>query len=548
MDIREQKTQFFAHQPRRQTAVSHPTFTPASPTTNLPETIWIPLPEKKRRRWQLIPVRAIVLGTVLAMLVILFGTAVGGAVLLTNSPIIFPNVTVLDVPVGSQTRAEAAVTLQSAWQQEQIVLATADRQWQVTPSDLGISLDVTATIDRAYAYGRSWASWQEIIANRGQVAVQPGWQIDMIVAEAFLQAKADELVVPAQNARIEIVNGRVITVPAVPGQAVDMLATTSRLGQYGVQVVENGRLDLITMPVAPTVTDVSAIAAQAEALLTTSVSVRAYDPVTDDAFTWVVSPAVWGDWLALDVDQVDQTQFNWTLDADTAHLFFDERTAALGGSRFLDVAAAVTAVSTAIQSKQTDVSLRLYHQEQTHIVQSGETISSIGRDYGIPYPWIQEANPTAGDALTVGQSLIIPSPDVMLPLPVVENKRIVVSISQQKTWVYENSVLKWEWMTSTGIDSSPTAPGVFQIQTHELNAYAGNWNLWMPNFMGIYRPVPSSDFMNGFHGFPTRDGANLLWTNNLGTKVTYGCILLSNENVAQLYEWADEGVVVEIVP
>lgn len=158
MDIREQKTQFFAHQPRRETAVSHPTFTPASPTTNLPETIWIPLPEKKRRRWQLIPVRAIVLGTVLAMLVILFGTAVGGAVLLTNSPIIFPNVTVLDVPVGTQTRAEAAVTLQSAWQQEQIVLATADRQWQVTPSDLGISLDVPATIDRAYGYGRSWAS------------------------------------------------------------------------------------------------------------------------------------------------------------------------------------------------------------------------------------------------------------------------------------------------------------------------------------------------------------------------------------------------------
>jgi lipoprotein-anchoring transpeptidase ErfK/SrfK len=37
-----------------------------------------------------------------------------------------------------------------------------------------------------------------------------------------------------------------------------------------------------------------------------------------------------------------------------------------------------------------------------------------------------------------------------------------------------------------------------------------------------------------------------LWTNSLGTRVTYGCILLSNDNAALLWEWAQEGVVVEI--
>jgi lipoprotein-anchoring transpeptidase ErfK/SrfK len=129
---------------------------------------------------------------------------------------------------------------------------------------------------------------------------------------------------------------------------------------------------------------------------------------------------------------------------------------------------------------------------------------------------------------------------------VVENKRIIVSISQQKVYVYENGALKWEWLASTGINSSPTAPGIFQIQAHEPNAYAGNWDLWMPSFMGISRPVPTSDFMNGFHGFPTRNGYDLLWTGDLGHKVTYGCVLLSNDNVNLLYEWAEDGVVVEI--
>jgi LysM repeat protein len=192
------------------------------------------------------------------------------------------------------------------------------------------------------------------------------------------------------------------------------------------------------------------------------------------------------------------------------------------------------------------VNVRIFHPERRHIVQAGETLASIGWNYGVPYPWIQQANPGLGDALSVGQSLVVPSPDEFLPLPVVENKRIVISLSDQKVWVYENGGLKWEWLVSTGISSSPTSPGIFQIQSHETNAYAGNWDLWMPSFMGIYRPVPTSDFMNGFHGFPTRNGHELLWTGDLGHEVTYGCVLLSSENADLLFNWAEEGVVVEI--
>jgi lipoprotein-anchoring transpeptidase ErfK/SrfK len=150
------------------------------------------------------------------------------------------------------------------------------------------------------------------------------------------------------------------------------------------------------------------------------------------------------------------------------------------------------------------------------------------------------------DDLRVGQAIQVPSPDVMLPLPVVEHKRIVVSIGRQRMWAYENGDLVWEWVVSTGIPSSPTAPGVFQVQSHDGTAYAPSWDLWMPYFLGIYRPVPSSLFMNGFHGFPNRDGATLLWTGDLGHPVTFGCILLDSRNAALLYEWAEDGVIVEI--
>ena len=64
--------------------------------------------------------------------------------------------------------------------------------------------------------------------------------------------------------------------------------------------------------------------------------------------------------------------------------------------------------------------------------------------------------------------------------------------------------------------------------------------------MGVYRPIPGAAFTNGFHGFPTRGGSQLLWTSSLGTRVTYGCILVSSDNAKLLYDWAQEGVVVEI--
>ena len=35
---------------------------------------------------------------------------------------------------------------------------------------------------------------------------------------------------------------------------------------------------------------------------------------------------------------------------------------------------------------------------------------------------------------------------------------------------------------------------------------------------------------------------------DLGRPVTYGCILLSSENAQTLYNWAEAGVVVEVIP
>ncbi|MBP6472271.1 MAG: L,D-transpeptidase family protein [Chloroflexi bacterium] len=517
------------------------------PFAEMPTQPWQPLPPPaplRRTHWLVHLAMAMS-----AVLVLLFGLAVvlAAAWFVSQSDWIVPGVSVSGIDLSGQSRDTAVSTLQSAWDSQIITLAVGDETRAVPPSSLGFALDAAATADAARAQGRTLASWRAFWANNGRFLTTPVWQLDRAAAENGLNALAVELNRVPQDARLEYSNGRFVALPGQPGRQLDVIATLTLLEQQAGVVLGNGRLDLVLTAVPPVVVDLSAVAEQANTLLVAPITLHAYDPITNQAVDWALPPETWGGWLTVDAAAAAAGQFNWSLDQEQVGNYVQAQAAGLGEGRYVDAGEAGTAVTQAITSQNPFVSLRVYHQPRQHVVQSGETLSSIGRDYGLPYPWIQQANPGLG-ALSIGQTITIPSPDEMLPLPVVENKRIVVSIAQQRAWVYENGALVWDWPVSTGIADSPTAPGIFQIQSHEANAYAGNWDLWMPQFMGIYRPVPTSDFMNGFHGFPTRGGSQLLWTGDLGRPVTYGCILLDSGNAELLYNWAETGVVVEIQP
>ncbi len=461
-----------------------------------------------------------------------------GLFLLYSSKLIFPGVHTVGVGLGGLSKQQAALALETAWQRQAITLYAGEKSFTASPEQLGISLDVQATVQAAFQQGRSLEALGK--------PVSPVLYFDSAIAQENLERLAPQLALPATSASVRIASGRAEAVPAVAGQALNLAATQSYLEQNLDQIIVQGSLPLIMSPIQPASSDVSALVNQANQLLAKPLEFHAYDPITNEALAWTVAPQTWGEWLLLSASLQDSTQLCWSVDTDKVKNFLAGQTAGLGYERYIDSEQAVAAFSNALSAQQVQVSLRIYHRPKQHIVQAGETLASIGRAYGIPYAWIQQANPDVSEALYAGQTLTIPSQDTFLPLPVVENKRIVVSIAQQKIWAYENGAIKWEWAVSTGISSSPSSPGIFQIRTHEPNAYAGNWDLWMPHFMGIYRPVPGSDFMNGFHGFPTRNGSQLLWTNSLGKPVTYGCILISTENAALLYEWAEDGTVVEI--
>lgn len=495
------------------------------------------------------------------------GGAAYGLVTLYNSDRIAGGITALGRDLGGRTPAQAAAVLQETWQTRKIRLDAGEQAWTLTPEQLGIVLQADAMAQAAYRQGRSLATLQDTLLTAQRLLattnllplsvpesqVPIAWRFNRDAAAVTVRTLAGQVEVPTQDAGVRVVEGRVEATPPVTGRALDIAAMLTTLETYPWETLTNDAVPAFPLPIVdrpPAITDVSALIAEVQPLLAAPITLRIYDAIRDERTTLTAAPEDLGRWVtfAISPTAAGGQTLTWAVDEEAVAAFVQEQNKTLPDGNYVNARTAVPALVAAFRNRQPEVRLQMSHGEREHVVQAGETLSSIAFSYGMPYPWIQAVNPGVGDALFAGDRLRIPSPDALLPLPVVEHKRITVSLKEQRVRVYENGQLKWDWPASTGIADSPTSPGVFQVQTHEELAYAAIWNLYMPWFMGIYRVAPGQEFMNGFHGFPSRDRRQFLWERNLGSPITYGCILVSTTNAKLLYDWAEAGVVVEIRP
>lgn len=143
------------------------------------------------------------------------------------------------------------------------------------------------------------------------------------------------------------------------------------------------------------------------------------------------------------------------------------------------------------------------------------------------------------------QRRLVPTPT---PVPTAvpyhaANKRIEVNISQQRMFVWQGETLLYNWVCSTGGGSTGTAAGYFSVLDKIPEAWASTWSLRMPWWLGIYQV---GALENGIHALPILPNGQILWAGYLGSRVSYGCIILSTENAQTLYNWADIGTPVWI--
>jgi LysM repeat protein len=180
-----------------------------------------------------------------------------------------------------------------------------------------------------------------------------------------------------------------------------------------------------------------------------------------------------------------------------------------------------------------------------YVVRSGDTLANIAARFGVSVNAITRANGiTNPNLIYPGMKLTIPgakgggSAPAPAPAPATAGRasKFVVSISQARCWVYQGDKIVYEWVCSTGRRASPTKAGNFKVQSKIAKAYGSSWNIWMPYWLGIYWAGGTE---NGIHGMPwnATSGAKT-WPGLVGTPITFGCVMLNDQQAKTLWNMA----------
>ncbi|MFV1858434.1 MAG: L,D-transpeptidase family protein [Anaerolineales bacterium] len=469
---------------------------------------------------------------------------------LRMSQTVAPGVRVGEVPVGGMRLDQAIETLDESWNQERVMTAVdtadAERIWTVRPAQFGLAVDAAVSAEIAYSYARE-ASLPASIRQM-LTAFSKGWEVKPIVtfdpdvARVGLESLSETTYIPAADAQLGLAAGEVTATSAQWGRQLDIDSSLALIAaDPGAILLRYGFVPLVTRGLPPAIEGVAQAANEAERLLSAGPTLRAYDPVIDEWLEFTPSREVASAWLQI---QRDGSGLRVEVDEEAVGPYIASLQTAVGEERTLDLEAATASLLAGLRGEEVEP-LQVRYLPRYYVVTPQDTLISISFKVGIPYwQWLEENPEVKARGLRASESLTIPPRDAMLELPLVEGKRIVISISENRMWVQERGEVIQEHVISTGIPSSPTMPGIYQVKSHYENAYASTWDLEMPSFLGIYHSTPN--LLNGIHGLPLLSNGDRLWENALGSPASYGSVVLDPEAAERLFNWAEDGVVVEI--
>jgi LysM repeat protein len=360
---------------------------------------------------------------------------------------IYPNVYVLGMKLGQMSPTEAAALLGGASLQTDtgaLALTDGNDQWWVSWSEVGLHLDVTATVQAAYAVGhtpgQSWLDQIRAWLSRRDVA--PIFAVDEGQARQVLERLASTVAVLPTDAELRLENGQAVVAPGRPGRALDVEATLAQLLALNGGRGATDKVRLLFRTIAPAITDVSAAQRQAEELLARRIELSAYDVLTDETLRWTLDQDDVMNWLRITSTSSGPTV---SVEREAVAVTLAGLAAELGDGRGLRLSEAATQVLNVFEAGGGTVALYLTHPDRAYTVQPGDTLSGIGAAFGMPSWLILQANPNLDpDWLRVGQELVIPSQDLLTPHMPVPGKRVVVSIAEQRLRAYANGALVFD--------------------------------------------------------------------------------------------------------
>ncbi len=185
--------------------------------------------------------------------------------------------------------------------------------------------------------------------------------------------------------------------------------------------------------------------------------------------------------------------------------------------------------------------------EVRHLVRPGEYLSQIAQRYGISWLAIAQANGIYDpNTVFAGMELVIPGATTGItdagvvalppaPAAVVPTGRsIIVDLSDQRTYAYENGVLVRNVLVSTGLPATPTVLGSYTVQ----RKYAAQ-TMSGPDYY-----LPDVPYVMYFYAGYALHGT--YWHSNFGQPMSHGCVNLPTPEAEWFYNWADYGTPVYV--
>ena len=179
----------------------------------------------------------------------------------------------------------------------------------------------------------------------------------------------------------------------------------------------------------------------------------------------------------------------------------------------------------------------------THTVESGEELGLIAKRYNVSIEDLVALNEiTDANLIYPGQSLSIPAPGEYEPTaaeappaPLATGRSLLVSVSNQRLYAYENGVLVHSHLVSTGLPATPTVLGDYNVYVkYQATDMSGP---------GYYLPgVPWTMYF--FQGYAIH---GTYWHANFGRPMSHGCVSLPPDEARWFYDFASVGTLVRVI-
>ncbi len=432
---------------------------------------------------------------------------------------VYPGVRLGSLDLGGLrfNQAEAQISQWLAdYSQASVILRQGKKVWQPTLSELGLSLDSVGTIQDVKQAGRSGVLHDIFAATAHAISqgdtVLPELVIQTETLNAYVAGIQKAVNQPTVQPVISYADGQLAYQPGEQGVRLD--AETLKAVVLG-RVLRLEAVDL-SLPMEPDAApaetnQVGQLQNQIQSLIEGGLSLTLNDQ------TFRIEPSELASWLTV--------QYSEAVNSDSFELELNEST----------VSDSLERLAASVEVKPSPFISYAAETPMTRPVAAGQDgryldfASTIER---IKTQWLG-ANEHRLDLATV--TVERPVELLTATAPKGQGKVILVDLSKQTAFAFEDGKLKYAALASTGKRPRITPTGEWKIYAKVAKQKMSGPGYYLPG-------VPWVMFYNGdysLHG--------TYWHDNFGHPMSHGCTNLSIPDADWFFHWADKGTPVVIV-